>query len=282
MAIHISSACIVSAEILLIVGVEWMFNLEKAPWWGGVFERMVKSMKRCLQKTIGQARFSLDELHTVIVQIEGIINSRPISYLNSDDVEEPLTPSHLLVGCRILNLPDNLAHYEEEGDEEFEVNDEVLQRRVKHLSSVLNHFWRWWSTKYFLKLRDTHHQKHSTIISSTIRVEDIALVHDLDHPQGFWKLAKVHKFLTGRDSHTRGVVVTVANKSGRPATLQRPVQHIDPLGVSQFETFDEPEAPDNAEKPELEENCETEHPKHPQRNSALKARDRDLRNDGGG
>ena len=42
-------------------GVEWMFNIEKAPWWGGIFERMVKSTKRCLKKMMGQAIFSLDE-----------------------------------------------------------------------------------------------------------------------------------------------------------------------------------------------------------------------------
>ena len=28
------------------LGVECMFNLEKAPWWGGVFERMIKSMHK--------------------------------------------------------------------------------------------------------------------------------------------------------------------------------------------------------------------------------------------
>lgn len=35
------------------VSVKWNFNLEKAPWWGGMFERMIQGMKRCLQKTIG-------------------------------------------------------------------------------------------------------------------------------------------------------------------------------------------------------------------------------------
>ena len=193
------------------VGVEWKFNLEKAPWWGGVFERMVKSTKRCLRKTIGQSRFSFDELHTIIVEIEGIINSRPISYLDSDDVEEPLTPSHLLVGRRLLNLPDKLTHYEE-GDEEFEVTDEAMQRRARHLNSVLNHFWRWWSKEYLLELRDAHRQWHPTNTLATTKIGDVVLLHDQDHPRGFWKMAKVQKILSGRDGHTRGAVLKVASK----------------------------------------------------------------------
>ena len=28
------------------LGVEWSFNIEKAPWWGGIFERMIRSTKR--------------------------------------------------------------------------------------------------------------------------------------------------------------------------------------------------------------------------------------------
>ena len=80
-------------EYLSHVGVEWTFNLEKAPWWGGLLERMVKS--RCLRKMIGRAKFSHDEMHTAIVEIEAIINSRPLTFLNSGDTDEPLTPSHL-------------------------------------------------------------------------------------------------------------------------------------------------------------------------------------------
>ncbi len=48
-------------------GIEWSFNLEKAPWWGGLFERMIQSVKRCLRKVVGRAKFSYDELHTAIV-----------------------------------------------------------------------------------------------------------------------------------------------------------------------------------------------------------------------
>ena len=79
------------------VGVQWTFNLARAPWWGGVFERMIRMTKRCLKKIVGRARLTLDELTTLITEV-GVINSRPISYVSSDDTKEPLTPTHFVAG----------------------------------------------------------------------------------------------------------------------------------------------------------------------------------------
>ena len=90
-------------------GIEWLFNVEKAPWWGGIFERMVRSTKRCLKKMIGRAQLSYDEILTAVTEVESIINSRPLSYVSTDDMEEPLTPSHFLTGRRLLNVPDRFC-----------------------------------------------------------------------------------------------------------------------------------------------------------------------------
>ena len=55
------------------LSIKWHFNLEKAPWWGGMYERMIKSTKRCLRKMVGQAHFTHDELLTALVETEVII-----------------------------------------------------------------------------------------------------------------------------------------------------------------------------------------------------------------
>jgi len=80
------------------VGMEWIFNLEKTPWWDRVFEWMIKSVKRCLRKIIRRARLSYDKLSMALTEVEMIVNSRLLSYASTEDIEEALTPSHLLVG----------------------------------------------------------------------------------------------------------------------------------------------------------------------------------------
>ena len=78
-------------------------------------------MKHCLKKTIGKAKLTHDELLTVLTEVEAIINSRPLSYVSSEDLDEPLTPSHLS-GLHILSLPDSTVATRRGSDEDFQVN----------------------------------------------------------------------------------------------------------------------------------------------------------------
>ena len=52
--------------------------------------------------------------------MEGILNSRRLSYVSSDDLEEPLIPAHLLMGWRILSLPDSAASTGNDGDDNLQ------------------------------------------------------------------------------------------------------------------------------------------------------------------
>ena len=65
---------------------------------------------------------------------------------------EPLTPSHLMIGRRILNLPDNLGYLLDPADEEFTVDPTQLRKRARYLSSTLNHLWKRWGSEYLVEL----------------------------------------------------------------------------------------------------------------------------------
>ena len=59
--------------------VEWEFIMEKAPWWGRFLERLVRSVKRCLKKSIGKSSLKFEELPTLMVEIESTLNNRPLT-----------------------------------------------------------------------------------------------------------------------------------------------------------------------------------------------------------
>ena len=105
---------------------------------------------------VSQAHFTHDELLTAVVEIEAIINARPLSYVSTEDMEEPLTSSHLLRGCRLLSLPEHLTYCHPLNDKDFEISPAQASRRVKHLNNVLNHFWRRWRQEYLTELRECH------------------------------------------------------------------------------------------------------------------------------
>ena len=125
-----------------------------------MFERMVRSTKRCLKKMIGQAKLTYGELLTAVTEVEAIVNSRPLSFISSDDLEESLTLSHLLIGRRALSLPDNL-YYGDEDDDDLEVNPSFLYKRLKYLRTILDRFWKRWRDEYLLELRDSHRYSSS-------------------------------------------------------------------------------------------------------------------------
>uniref|UniRef100_A0A1X7UBW2 Integrase catalytic domain-containing protein n=1 Tax=Amphimedon queenslandica TaxID=400682 RepID=A0A1X7UBW2_AMPQE len=106
--------------------IQWNFNVEMSPWWGEVFERLIQSVKRCMKKVIGRASLTYEELLTAVIEIEMIINSLPLSYVTQDDLDEPITPSHLLIGRRLTSLPDDICCTEDD----FTLTPPTLTRRI--------------------------------------------------------------------------------------------------------------------------------------------------------
>ena len=65
-------------------GTKCQFNLASAPWWVGMFERMMRSMKRCLRELLGRSRVDYEQLLTLLSEIQTIINNRPLTFLYNE------------------------------------------------------------------------------------------------------------------------------------------------------------------------------------------------------
>ncbi|GFV32503.1 integrase catalytic domain-containing protein [Trichonephila clavipes] len=77
----------------------------RAPNFGGLWEAGVKLFKFYLKRAVGNLKMTLEEFLTIITQIEGILNSRPITPLSEDiDDLEVIT-----LGQCFSNLPTELC-----------------------------------------------------------------------------------------------------------------------------------------------------------------------------
>ncbi|XP_063607690.1 uncharacterized protein LOC134782212 [Penaeus indicus] len=78
---------------------QWKFIVSRSPWWGGWWERLIRSVKSALRKTIGIRSLSRIELETTLQEVEACVNSRPLTFVGDEpDVSNPVTPSHFLIG----------------------------------------------------------------------------------------------------------------------------------------------------------------------------------------
>ncbi|XP_058817631.1 uncharacterized protein LOC131680930 [Topomyia yanbarensis] len=80
---------------------EWAFNPPASPHMGGAWERLVQSVKRNLTVLQSNATPTHDVLQNALVEVENVLNSRPLTSIPLEYDESPvLTPNHFLLGTQ--------------------------------------------------------------------------------------------------------------------------------------------------------------------------------------
>eukprot|EP00112_Aurelia_sp_Birch-Aquarium-sp1_P020282 Seg5190.2 transcript_id=Seg5190.2/GoldUCD/mRNA.D3Y31 product="hypothetical protein" protein_id=Seg5190.2/GoldUCD/D3Y31 len=199
-----------------------------------------------MKKCIGGARLSYDELHTVVTEIEAVLNSRPLTYLYADELEEALTPSHLIMGRRLLTLPE--VSPTEEEDKDFDEREDVARRRERYLSKVLNHYWKRWKTEYLVDLREYHKLETKRNNVPEISEGDIVTIEDENRRnRSTWRLGKVEEVKRGQDNVIRGANVRLANRN----CIERPIQKLYPLEIHHRRIDEQADQADNIQETEM-------------------------------
>ncbi|XP_055634144.1 uncharacterized protein LOC129774432 [Toxorhynchites rutilus septentrionalis] len=86
------------SETFTSTTMKWSFIPPGAPHMGGAWERLVRSVKLAMEDAYTEGKLTDEELLTLIVEAESIVNSRPLTYLPLDSEEtEALTPNHFLI-----------------------------------------------------------------------------------------------------------------------------------------------------------------------------------------
>ena len=222
--------------------ITWKFNVPRASFWGGFFEVMVKLVKRCLKKIVANAHLTFEELETILIEIESVVNSRPLTFVNSDFDEEPITPSSLVIGRRLLTLP-RIENYLEIDDSKTS-----LTQRQLYLKTLLKHFWSRWSREYLLNLREFHKNKAKNPLRVIKNGDIVVILNDKVKRQN-WKLGKIVNVYRGSDQIIRAADVRTVDQSGKPIVLKRSIVHLFPLEVNE-ESKEVQKEQDNSAKSE--------------------------------
>jgi hypothetical protein len=199
---------------LALKGTEWYFIPPGAPHMGGIWERMVQSVKKALYAVLKEQAPKDEVLLTLMAEAEHIVNSRPITFVSSDAADpEALTPNHFLIGTSSgLQSPG-----------EFVEADLCLRRRWRISQRLTDHFWRRWMREYIptLNKRSKWFQR-----KKPISVGDVALLADEDNPRNIWPLGRIVNLYPGKDGQVR-----VADIKTIRGTYRRPVSKLIPLDV---------------------------------------------------
>ncbi|XP_064625911.1 uncharacterized protein LOC135486745 [Lineus longissimus] len=196
-------------------GISWHFQPPAASHMSGVYEQLVKSVKLALKALLGQALVSDEVLATTLVEVERVLNSRPLCKVSDDPKDdEVLTPSHFLLQKPCTSLPPGL----------FVKEDAYHRKRWKHCQLLAQHFWKRWLKEYLpaLQERSKWHQKMRNVSEG-----DLVMNADDDSPWGQWPLARVSRTFTGDDGQVR-----VAEVKTKTSTLVRLIHKLCMLEAS--------------------------------------------------
>jgi hypothetical protein len=180
------------------MGIAWSFIPPSAPHMGGAWERLVRSIKTALYSTLKERSPKDEVLHTLLLEAEQVVNSRPLTYVSSDGKDpEALTPNHFLLGSSSgISAPG-----------EFTKEDLCLRKQWKETQALANIFWERWVREYLPILNK---RNKWTTTGPQLVVGDLVFIADGSLTRGTWPMGRVTATFPGTDGQVRVVEVKTA------------------------------------------------------------------------
>ncbi|VDL76635.1 unnamed protein product [Nippostrongylus brasiliensis] len=223
-------------DFLANAGISWKKITPYAPWQGGFYERLIKDVKMALKKALGRKTLDEDSLRTLLIEIEGCLNNRPLTYQEEDrDEITCIRPIDFIQKGMDISyaFTENLG---QTNDQDYLPPEEARQLRTRtevekalHSScQAAEKFWRIWTEFYLTSLREHHRYqlKQGRTSVNKPQVGQVVLLQEPFLPRNRWRLARIAEIPVSTDGEIRQVRLSLPNgtKTTRPINLLVPLE----------------------------------------------------------
>ncbi|UYV64954.1 hypothetical protein LAZ67_3002556 [Cordylochernes scorpioides] len=178
---------------------------------GGLWEANIKCLKGHLSKVVKSSLLNIEELITILCQVEACLNSRPLVELSPDPNDlRALTPRHFLIGSPLIEDP-GLQNYERVD----------LRSRWNMVQVLRNSFWSRWTKEYINSLQQRNKWRLS---QDNLKPNQLVLIKEDNLPPLQWRLARILEVYPGSDQKVR-----VAQVRAATGVYLRPITKLAPL-----------------------------------------------------
>ncbi|XP_003382158.1 putative integrase core domain protein [Trichinella spiralis] len=187
--------------------IHWKFITERAPWMGGYWERLVRSIKESLRKILRKALLDEEELRTTLCEAEASLNARPLTFVGDEDHERhPLSPFQLLTGRAYVDFPAVEAH-----DPEWQPvgrGPPQWSDRWRYRQQLLAKWWRSWRREYLSELMQRQKWRSSP---AGPEVNDLVLILEENIPRVQCPIGVITELHFGSDGIARSARIRTSN-----------------------------------------------------------------------
>ena len=182
--------------------VQWHFNPPEASHQGGVWERMIRSVRKILRSLLSEQLVNDETLLTLMAEVERILNDRPITaQSDSPEDHEPLTPNKLLLLKGNVCLPLDII-----------AKNDVYNKRWRAAQCLANAFWKRWIREYLPTLQ---YRQKWTKPYRNFAAGDLVLMVDDRVPRGKWPKALITEVYPDKHGIVRQVRLKTATNNLR-------------------------------------------------------------------
>jgi len=217
-----------------------------SPWHGAVYERMIKTVKLCIAKTIHRKTLDYFNFLTLLSDVQHVLNDRPLTYRSVDNNIDVITPNHFLklhsdTPSLIITSTDKLPDAETCEDESYDPYNRLITS-LDIRQQLIAKFYDVWLRNYVLSLKRSKGEDLSKNNESLLKIGNVGLFQTPNKKRPHWKLIKIVEHIASSDGKLRSVkikthdgsIITTSIANIIPLELCETRSNVAPVGDDQL------------------------------------------------